>query len=91
LLEEAAMSRTEAVRNDEFLEYLEERIKAKRAEYMQPGTSDRSRDILETEIAELRVVCKTYKERFMHDRGTSRPASDHCSNWENASAPSGAP
>ncbi|HYD62778.1 MAG TPA: hypothetical protein VEC35_20655 [Noviherbaspirillum sp.] len=60
------MSRTEAVRNDGFLEYLEERLKAKRAEYLQAGRSARSRDILETEIAELKVVCMTYKERYMH-------------------------
>ena len=60
------MSRMEAVSKDEFLEYLEERLKAKRAEYMQTGRSARSRDILETEIAELRVVCRTYKERYMH-------------------------
>lgn len=60
------MSRMEAVRSDGFLEYLEDRIRAKRAEYAQPGTSDRSRDILETEIAELRVVCRTYKEQYMH-------------------------
>jgi hypothetical protein len=59
------MSRMETVRNDGFLEYLEDRIKAKRAEYAQRGTSERSRDILETEIAELRVICRTYKEQYM--------------------------
>lgn len=60
------MSQTEAVKTDAFLKYLENRIRAKRAEYFQPGMSDRSRDILETELAELRVICKAYKEQSLH-------------------------
>lgn len=61
------MLRTDAARTDRFLEYLEERIKVKRAEYAQPGTSARSRDILETEIAEVRAICRAYREQFLDD------------------------
>lgn len=61
------MLRTDAARNDRFLEYLEERIKAKRAEYARPDTSARSRDILETEIAEVRAICRAYKEQLLEE------------------------
>lgn len=66
------MHQTEAARNDRFLEYLEERIKAKRTEYAQPGTSARSRDILETEIAEVRAICRAYREQFLDDCAASK-------------------
>lgn len=61
------MSEMEAVKVDAFLDYLEHRIKAKRREYAEPGTSERSRDILETEIAELRVICREFKDHFMNE------------------------
>jgi len=62
------MLRTDAAKTDRFLEYLENRIKAKRAEYARPDTSARSRDILETEIAEVRAICRAYKEQFLDNR-----------------------
>lgn len=61
------MLHTDAARTDRFLEYLENRIKAKRAEYARPDTSARSKDILETEIAEARAICRAYKERLLDD------------------------
>lgn len=61
------MLQTDAGRHDRFLEYLEARIKAKRAEYARPDTSARSRDILETEIAEVRAICRAYREQFLDD------------------------
>ena len=59
------MSEMEAVKAGAFLDYLERRMKAKRREYAEPGTSERSRDILETEIAELRVIRREFKEHFL--------------------------
>jgi hypothetical protein len=61
------MHQHDAARNDRFLEYLEERIKAKRAEYARPDTSARARDILETEIAEVRAICRAYREQLLDD------------------------
>lgn len=59
------MLRANLARTDRFLDYLENRIKVKRAEYVHPDTSERGRDILETEIAELKAICRAYKEQFL--------------------------
>jgi len=47
-----------------FNKYLEERIQRKYNEMNMPDTDDRSKDLLETEIAEAEVIFNYFKKIF---------------------------